>query len=533
MAKGTVFWYLRRVIALVLALFGITFFMIYSDVIGRAFQSVANFESDPGYWGGRIAATFYDPVGDDHGYGGLVYPLHRDFAAGSLDLVRYTVHEPVYNAAWSEKSEYWQLDLSFASGPNEVRNIRIYIDADGDGQGSTSPRVEMAEGVVFDTSAPWDYVIAVQGGKGSFVSSDGTYSVPVAVNVSNGGKDVAIRVPLSDRRLHGLYRVESTRHYVCVGGWTPWGRDGFVPVSKRASLGSGGGAQSALTPNIYDYLSDDSASQEKILSSWNDETFEVPTLIPVSASMRSAASSRESIGANAAPIAALESEARDEAESAQKNALAALAEERSRLGENAGADSDPANLEKLALLAFRAGERVEAEALYDRILEKEKDNASALAYKGALIAMRGGDASPLAAVEIIAEAYGFLDRAVLLAKTPAEIFDSRLSRASVSRSVPDTIFGKALVGADDYLAVAQEYRKLAASAPAPEIAFLAEMAEAYLNAALCFETAGKDAEAGTWFREGARMVALADTASPPTRVPASIRLELARRGLTK
>ena len=533
MTKETFFWYFRRSLALVLALFGISFFMVYSDVIGRAFQSVAKFESDPGYWGGRVAATFYDPVGDDHGYGGLAYPLHREFAAGSLDLVRYTVHEPVYNAAWSEKSEYWQLDLSFASGPSEVRNIRIYIDADGDGLGSTSPRVEMAEGVAFDAAAPWDYVIAVQGGKGSFSSADGTYSVPVGVSVSNGGKDVAIRVPLSDRRLHGLYGAESTRHYVCVGGWTPWGRDGFIPVAKRATLGSGGGAESALTPDIYDYLADDSASQERMLSAWNDETLEVPTLSPVTASMRSAASSGGSHGANAARIAALEGEVRDEAACARKDTLAAIAEERSRLGENAWADIDPASLDKLALLLFWAGERVEAEALYDRILGMEKDNASALAYKGALVAMRGSDASPLAAVEIIAEAYGFLDRAVALAKTPEEIFDSRLSRASVSRSVPDTIFGKALVGADDYLVAAQEYRKLAAAAPSPESACLAELAEAYLNAAICFETAGKDAEAGTWFRESARMVAMADAASPATRVPASIRLELVRRGVAK
>ena len=533
MAKGTFSWYLRRIIALVLALFGITFFMIYSDVIGRAFQSVAKLESDPGYRGGRIAATFYDPVGDDHGYGGLTYPLHRDFAAGSLDLVRYAVHEPVYNAAWTEQPEYWQIDLSFASGPNEVRNVRIYIDADGDGQGSVSPRVEMAEGVVFDASAPWDYVIAMEGGKGAFSSADGTYSIPVTVTASNGGKDVSIRVPLSDRRLHGLYSAESTRHYVCVGGWTPWGRDEFIPVSKRAAPGAGGGAQSALTPTIYDYLAAEGSSQETLLSSWNDETFEVPTVRPITVSMRSAASLGGPPGANAERIAALEGEVREEASSAKEEILAAIATERSQVGESGGKDSDPARVGKLALLLFRAGERVEAEKLYDSILAAEKDNASALAYKGALVAMRGGDASPLAAVEIIAEAYGYLDRAVALAKTPEEVVDSRLSRGGVSRSVPDAIFGKALVGADDYLAATQEYRKLAATTPVPETAFLAEMADACLNAALCFETAGKEAEAGTWFRESARLVALADTASTPVRVPAAVRLELVKRGLTK
>ena len=162
MKTKEVSWYARRIILLVITLVGITLFFVYSNIMERAFQSVAKLETDPAFTGGRIAEVFYDPVGDDHGFGRLVYPSHPDFVPGSLDLVRYTVHEPVYNAKWSDLSDYWQLDMAFSAKGNQVRNIRIYIDADGDGNGNTLPRDEMAEGVTFDPSAPWDYVVVVE-----------------------------------------------------------------------------------------------------------------------------------------------------------------------------------------------------------------------------------------------------------------------------------------------------------------------------------------------------------------------------------
>lgn len=530
MERGKLFWYFPRVLALILALVGTSSFLIYSDIIARVFQSVAKLETDPSYTGGRIAAVMYDPVGDDHGFGGLAYPLHREFASGSLDLVRYTVHEPVYSARWSNLAEYWQLDLAFTSGPQSVRNIRIYLDVDGDGKGARIPRDEMAEGVSFDPASPWDFVVAAQGSGGVLESSDGKYSVPLEVSLGDGGKKVTIRIPLGDRALHGLYTAKETRHYVCVGGWTPWGRDGYLPIAKRAAQGSGGGASSSLTPKIYDYLASSDMTQEELLSAWNDDTLTIPVLYPVAVSMRSELHAASAVKASSERVSALEKAAAEEMEASKGEALAALEDGHGRYDEKESASLDALSPYDMALLLFNAGKRDEAEVAFDRILAKNDGDSSAFAYKGALVAMRGGDASPLAAVGIIAEAYVFLDKAVLAAKTSDERLTSLISRASVSRAIPDTVFGKALQGAGDYLAVAGEYRNLAGIAADPSVAYLAEIADAYFNAALCYEILGRQDESGTWFRESARIVGTADTAPVPVRIPSSLALELVKRG---
>ena len=124
------------IVKLFIALFGVLFFMYYSDVMSRALIAAFNPEVDPSFTGGHVARTVYDPVGDDHGFGGLTYPNNGDFTAGALDLVRYVARVPVWGARWQAMREYWQLDLVFASGPARVRAVRIYVDADGDGLGS-------------------------------------------------------------------------------------------------------------------------------------------------------------------------------------------------------------------------------------------------------------------------------------------------------------------------------------------------------------------------------------------------------------
>ena len=91
--------------------------------------------------------------------------------------------------------------------------------------------------------------------------------------------------------------------------------------------------------------------------------------------------------------------------------------------------------------------------------------------------------------------------------------------------MPDVVFGKALEGAADFLAAAAEYRKLAAA----NNSYVAEIAAAYMNAALCFEIGGKTEDSGSWFREAVRLVTTADS-SGATRIPASLRMELVKRG---
>jgi hypothetical protein len=520
-------WYFPRVLALIVALFGVSFFFMYSDIMARAFQSVVKLETHPGFTGGRVAETLYDPLGDDHGFGGLQYPLHAEFSSGSLDLVRFVVHEPVYGAQWVVPAEYWQLDLSFAAGPETVRNIRIYIDADGDGAGSTRPRDDMAEGVAFDPSHPWDYALAVHGTEGTIESSDAILRIPLSVSVSNSGKDVSIRVPLSDRRLQGFYGVQKTSLYVCVGAWSPWGHDGFAPVGPRAGSGSGGGAVSALTPKLYDCLVPEGTTQEVELSSWDEDSLDLPVIEPVSVRMR-AVSGNGGRRVNEKLVAEMESLAQEEA-IADKRALEKKCEsDRIALGTAGVEGAEPKELCVYGASLFFAGKRDESERMIDRVLAVNGEMPEALAYKGSLVAMHGRDASPLAAVDIIAGAYRYLDRAVESGVTDDEIFAVRYARGNTSLSVPESVFGKSLQGAEDFLAIADKYKKLSSVSPSGSGAYLSEIAEAELNAARCYENAGRDADAGFWFTESARCVGLAVKSG--SAIPAWIRLEIARRG---
>lgn len=520
-------WYFPRILALIIALFGISAFFMYSDIVGRAFQSVVKLETNPNFTGGRIADTLFDPMGDDHGFGALVYPAHKEFSCGSLDLVRLVVHEPVYGAQWVSHPEYWQLDLSFASGPDTVRNLRIYIDADGDGAGSVKPQDDMAEGVAFDPERPWDYVLAVHGTEGTVESSDATLRIPLSVSVTNSGKDVSIRVPLSDRWLQRFYSVQKTALYVCVGAWSPWGHDGFAPVGLRAGAGSGGGASSPLTPKIYDCLVPEGTTQEAELSSWDEDSLDIPVIKPVSVKMR-AVSGVSGRRVNEKLVAELESLAQAEA-SADKKALEKKCEDdRSLLGPAGVEGAAPKALCAYGETLFFAGHRNDAEKIFDRVLAAEPNNPSALAYKGSLVAMRGGDSSPLAAVDIIANAYRYLDRAVGLASSDEDVFAARYSRGNTSLSIPEAVFGKAAQGAGDFLAVEEKYRALSTNSATGPGTFAVESAEAELNAARCFENAGRNADAELWFTETARSVDSAIKSG--VAIPARIRLELARRG---
>jgi len=89
-----------------------------------------------------------------------------------------------------------------------------------------------------------------------------------------------------------------------------------------------------------------------------------------------------------------------------------------------------------------------------------------------------------------------------------------MNRANVSMSVPEEVFQKSLQGAADFERI---------GAMAEEDGNGARAAGAYVQAALCMETAGKDAEARVLFL---RVRAIANR-------PASASLELAKRGYIK
>lgn len=519
-------WYLPRFLTLAVALFGVTFFIYYSDVNARALLAAFKPEIDPSFTGGRIAAVVFDPLGDDHGYGALSYPTHRAFAPGSLDLLRYAVHEPVWGARWQEYPEYWQIDLSFASGPPEVRAVRIYVDSDGDGRGAADTPGGNAEGVALDPLRPWDWRIALDGLSGTVVSADGKTSIPVGVTALDGGKTVRARIPLSDPSLRFLFGSGKTWHYVLVGPWSPWARGGIMGTAKRAAADRSGGAQSPYTPAVFDLLAPDPGVQERLLSSWNGVARTLPKAVPVEIPLKPEPGADAPASADPALIAELEARAAAEAaiereEAASRWEEAASRWEEARLG--GGGERSPAALLAYAAAAFDADALVDARKALDELLALEPDNPAALAYRGALEARTAEAAMPLAAVAIVEEAYRLMDRGVDLAEGPAQALVSRLCRGNVSLAVPETVFGKRGQGAEDFLAAAEAYTAL--GGPSSGVS----AAECLLKAALCLADAGRDMEAGTWLRESFRL-AEASEAAERGSVPASLALSLARKG---
>jgi len=535
-AAGGASWYAVRMLMLASALCGATSFMMYSDIIARSLASVLSPEIDPSYTGGEIAHTFYDPAGDDSGYGGLVYPTHRDFRPGSLDLLRYTVHEPVWGARWQEESEYWQFVLSFASGPAAVRAVRVYIDVDGDASGLTEPRGSGSEGLAFDPSHPWDYAFALSGAEGVFFSADGEIEIPIRASALDGGKTLRIRIPLRDRRLHFLYAAAMTRHYVYVAAWSSWSRDSIMSAGAGAASDRIGGAASSFTPAVFDIASPTKALQEEMLSSFDEENFETARILPIAVSLSGNSGSAQAGGRSRKKDEASPgrsgSSARYDSETAELLRLASIEEERLQrekdraewisVKESFDAKSnDVEDLVALAGAAFRADFRAEAEAALDEAFSRGHDSSPAKAYKGALLALKGADAPPLAAVSIIADAYVYLDAAVETAETPAETLAARLCRGNVSLAIPEMVFGKRSQGASDFLAAAAAWRSI-------DSGNAEDIARCYLRAALCFSDSGKEEEAGTWFREASRLAHESEAAGTP--LSAALRHELAVRG---
>ena len=122
-------------------------------------------------------------------------------------------------------------------------------------------------------------------------------------------------------------------------------------------------------------------------------------------------------------------------------------------------------------------------AYYDNKLKANPLDYVSMAYYGSYLAMKGGESSVIKAVALVNEAYVYLDKACELAYEKDGEIEVLMNRAHVCASVPETVFGKAKTGANDFM----------------RIVLLTEedvlKAYCYVMASECYENCGMESEA--------------------------------------
>lgn len=421
-------------------LFGVTIFFINSSTIAFFLKDLLNLKVAPSFTGGTIVKSFYDADGDDNGNGLLVYPSNKNFEKGCLDLISYSVHEPVYNAKWQEHSEYWQLDLNYKAGGEKTRNIIVYIGADNFDGKNVIPLSEGAENIIFNSDYPWAYALWIRDGKADLFSKEGEVC-KAQIDFSNNGKLIKVRIPIESEELTKIYSSKITWHYVLTGVYSNLDRGGFAPIEKRKTISRGGvssaGEFNQFIPIVYDIL-DDSFYSEKNqyeqLNSFDKENYIKATVEPVLVNMKE----KEIVV--------------DEYDSLMKKAIELISEnEESNPDTDISDNSDKAK----AIELFNKGNSSEAKELFKSAVKQNPDDAEAMAYYGSCVAMEAGKSNVMDAVRLVNEAYTYFDKAASLAEGKEYELAVLLNRASVSESVPDGVFHKMKIAAQDYYRCAE------------------------------------------------------------------------------
>ncbi len=91
---------------------------------------------------------------------------------------------------------------------------------------------------------------------------------------------------------------------------------------------------------------------------------------------------------------------------------------------------------------------------YGKKIERNPNDYISLANYGSWLAKKGGESSALKAMKLVKEAYVYLDKAAALCDGKEGEIEVLMNRASVSASVPEMVFGKSEVGANDFMKVA-------------------------------------------------------------------------------
>lgn len=87
---------------------------------------------------------------------------------------------------------------------------------------------------------------------------------------------------------------------------------------------------------------------------------------------------------------------------------------------------------------------------YEQKIEENPNDYISLANYGSWLAKKGGESSALKAMKLVKDAYVYLDKAAELCAGKEGEIEVLMNRASVSASVPEMVFKKSEVGANDF-----------------------------------------------------------------------------------
>jgi len=226
---------------------------------------------------GELLASFDDPRGDDHGPGSYTYPTDPVFhqEPGIFDLLNYSIYDDGKN---------WLLVFEFTSLPNPWNApfgfshplINVYLDTAPGGA------IEAADGgdamqVRLSEAHPWDWFLRIAGwAYGRLLATPDGQEFEVDIASDPAKHQVIVSVSKD------LVGEICGYHYIMIASQDGYSDDYIRPIAQEAGQWVGGGSPApTVAPKIYDYLAPEGYTQEEILSSYNIETEEFATLVPV------------------------------------------------------------------------------------------------------------------------------------------------------------------------------------------------------------------------------------------------------------
>lgn len=463
------------------------------DIFTNSLHSILNLRIKESYLGGEELVEFKDRINDDNGAGELTYPrsvIFKGGGSGLLDILSFTVYKPQTEEDWSRGNIYWQFNYKFKNlvGSKErvLKHpiITHYIGIEGiemDGRNDTlHPRAELVS-----FKRPWHYVIEIFQDKAIISSADGNFNEEIQLLIIKNS--LFTRLPLENPTLKHLFTKPKTYHYVLIGAYDYYTEGKYLPVKKKASPKSGGGAKSRLTPRVYDLIAPEGFKQSDILSGYNVENFTYVELEPVVADLKLEYKQGNDPGLPTVEELITKLEA-DEGVDPKE-----LEKEHNELIDSLKGKEDVQSLLALGKSLFNIGNHEEAVKKFEMVFKADPENAIASAYLGSIRSKQASETdSIMKSMEYVNDAFDLFDKALKNTKTEEEELEVLLNRAYVAQSVPESVFKKSETGANDFLRVIEinnglgKYEKLQYY---------------YLMASLCFKQAGKIEESETYLNE--------------------------------